>query len=66
MQDEIQFIYSPLQQAVNFGIADIDAGRFRSFDTPEVLIQHLQKLAEDIFALENTAPSVRDVSGTRN
>jgi len=24
MKEEIQLIYSPLQQAVNFGIADID------------------------------------------
>ena len=36
-----------LREAANAGIADIDAGRFRSFDAPEPLRDHLEALAED-------------------
>ncbi len=37
-----------LQEAARIGIADIDAGRFRTFDTPDVLDRHLSTLASEI------------------
>jgi hypothetical protein len=58
-------LHGLLQQAVNFGIADIDDGNFRYFDTPKALVRHLQRLAADIFAHEKTAPSVGGVLVTR-
>ena len=36
-----------LREAVNVGIADFDAGRFQSFDTPEALRAHLTALADE-------------------
>ena len=36
-----------LREAADVGIADIEAGRFRTFDTPESLRRHLLHLAED-------------------
>ena len=36
-----------LREAADVGIADIEAGRFRTFDTPESLRRHLSQLAED-------------------
>jgi len=59
MLEQSRLNYWLLQQAVNFGIADIDAGNFRYFDTPKALGQHLQELAADILGHEKTAPSVR-------
>jgi hypothetical protein len=40
--------------AVQVGIDDIGASRFRSFDTPEALVQHLQELGADILDLGKT------------
>ena len=39
-----------LREAAGLGIADIEEGRFRSFDKPESLRQHLTNLAEDAIA----------------
>ena len=36
-----------LREAADVGIADIEEGRFRTFDTPESLRRHLLHLAED-------------------
>ena len=36
-----------LREAADVGIADIEAGRFRTFDTKESLRRHLSHLAED-------------------
>lgn len=36
-----------LREAADVGIADIEEGRFRTFDTPESLRRHLSQLAED-------------------
>jgi len=55
-----------LRAAVKIRIDDLGAGRFRRFDTPDMLVQHLQKLAADILGHDKTAPSVRDASGTQN
>lgn len=41
-----------LKEAAVIGIADFDAGRFRSFTSPEALDQHLAALANK--ALRNT------------
>ncbi len=37
-----------LQDAVNVGIADIEGGRFRAFDTPEAIDRHLSVLVRDV------------------
>lgn len=66
VQMEDQFIPSPLQRAVHFGIADIDAGNFRSFDNPKALGQYFHELAADIIGHGKTAPSVRDATGTQD
>lgn len=39
-----------LREAARVGIADIDAGRFQSFDAPEPLRRHLAALTEDAIA----------------
>ena len=39
-----------LREAAGLGIADIEEGRFRSFDKPESLRRHLTNLAEDAIA----------------
>ena len=36
-----------LREAAGLGLADIEGGRFRSFDTPESLRRRLSQLAED-------------------
>ena len=36
-----------LREAADVGIADIEAGRFQTFDEPESLRRHLSQLAED-------------------
>ena len=36
-----------LREAADVGIADIEEGRFRTFDEPESLRRHLSRLAED-------------------
>lgn len=36
-----------LREAADVGIADIKAGRVRTFDTPESLRRHLSQLVED-------------------
>ena len=36
-----------LHEVADVGIADIEAGRFRTFDAPESLRGHLSQLAED-------------------
>lgn len=36
-----------LRDAINVGIADIDAGRFQTFDTPEALRAHFMALANE-------------------
>ena len=36
-----------LQEAARIGIADIEAGRFQTFTTPDALGQHLAGLAAD-------------------
>ncbi len=43
-----------LREAANAGIADIDAGRFQSFDAPEPLRRHLAGLAEVAIAPKAT------------
>lgn len=48
-----------LREAVRVGIADADAGRFRSFGTRDELKRHLSSLAEDALA-------VKAVDSTRN
>jgi antitoxin ParD1/3/4 len=37
-----------LQDAARIGIADIEAGRFRAFDAPDVLDRHLSTLAGEV------------------
>jgi antitoxin ParD1/3/4 len=44
-----------LREAARIGMADIDAGRFRSFESPAALGQHLNAIADDTIA---RAPSV--------
>ncbi len=40
-----------LRQAIRVGIADIEAGRYRSFDSPEALRDHFVALAADAVAV---------------
>lgn len=37
-----------LREAARVGIADIRAGRYRTFDTPEAVSRHLGSLAEQV------------------
>jgi antitoxin ParD1/3/4 len=39
-----------LRGAARIGIADIEAGRFRSFDSPEAIRQHLGSVADEAIA----------------
>lgn len=39
-----------LREAVHLGIADIEAGRFKSFDTPEALGAYLDQLADAVLS----------------
>lgn len=45
-EDEMRLV--ALREAVQVGMADIEAGRFMSFDSPLALGQHLDLLASDI------------------
>ena len=36
-----------LREAARIGIADIEAGRFRSFDSPEAIRQHLSTVGDE-------------------
>jgi antitoxin ParD1/3/4 len=46
-----------LRQAARAGIADFEAGRFRTFESDEALGQHLAALADD--AIASTATGTR-------
>ena len=48
-----------LREAADIGLADFDAGRFRSFDDPESLGRHLAALAEEAIVLEAASPDRR-------
>ena len=37
-----------LREAVQVGVADIEAGRFRTFDTPGALRRHLSSIADSV------------------
>jgi len=37
-----------LREAARVGIADIEAGRYRTFDSPSELRQHLAKLSDEV------------------
>jgi antitoxin ParD1/3/4 len=37
-----------LREAVQVGVADIEAGRFRTFDTPGALRRHLSSIADRV------------------
>ena len=41
-----------LRDATRVGIADMDAGRYRSFDSPDAVGRHLKELAEGALADE--------------
>ena len=41
-----------LRTAARIGIADIAAGRFRSFETPASLARHLGAIADEVIALK--------------
>ena len=43
-----------LRQAARVGIADIEAGRYRSFETSEMLERHLDTLADEAIASRST------------
>jgi antitoxin ParD1/3/4 len=45
-EDDIRL--AALREAARVGIADIDAGAFRSFDAPDALGQHLATLAAKV------------------
>jgi len=40
-----------LQDAARIGIADIEAGRFRAFDAPDMLDRHLSTLASGVIGI---------------
>lgn len=44
-----------LREAARIGIFDIDAGRFRTFATPETLDRHLSRLAAQTISGRKTA-----------
>lgn len=50
-ESEVSARLSALQEAVRIGIADIDAGRFCVFDTPDVLDWHLSTLAGEVIGV---------------
>ena len=45
-----------LRQAARAGIADFQAGRFRTFDSSEALGRHLAALADDVIARPSHGP----------
>lgn len=45
-----------LREAVRVGIADIEAGRFRTFRTPGALARHMRALAEEALAEYRSSP----------
>jgi antitoxin ParD1/3/4 len=49
-ESEDQARLKALREAARSGVADMDAGRFRSFDAPGLLDRHLQAIAEETFA----------------
>ena len=57
MEDEARL--KALREAANVGLADLDAGRFRTFDAPEPLRRHLEALAEDAIAPKRPNPRKR-------
>lgn len=40
-----------LQEAARIGIVDIEAGRFRAFDAPDVLDRYLSTLADEVIGV---------------
>ena len=49
-----------LREAVNAGLADLDAGRFQTFDGPESLHRYLATLAEEAIVGRDARSSSRD------
>jgi predicted transcriptional regulator len=47
-----------VKEAVQVGIADIEAGRFVTFDTVEALERHLGALADEILGDESVLPDL--------
>lgn len=47
-QEEEKARLKALREAARIGIADIQAGRFRTFDTPTALNRHLASLADRV------------------
>lgn len=45
-----------LREAASVGLADLDAGRFRTFDAPGPLGRHLAALAKDAIAPKAASP----------
>lgn len=45
-EDEVRL--ATLREAARLGIADIDSGSYRSFDSEDALGQHLTKLASEV------------------
>jgi hypothetical protein len=46
-----------LREAARVGIADIEAGRFRTFDLPAELNRHLDTLRDDVLSRETNDES---------
>jgi antitoxin ParD1/3/4 len=47
-EDEARLL--ALREAAGVGIADIEAGRYRSFATPEALDEYIEALTEEVLA----------------
>lgn len=45
-----------LREAARIGVADIEAGRFRDFDTPSALSRHLASLGDQTISGKVTKP----------
>jgi antitoxin ParD1/3/4 len=43
-----------LREAARVGIEDIEAGRFRTFETPEALDEYLKELTKQVLARDGT------------
>ena len=54
-EKECQIYLEALREAARVGIADIEAGRFRAFNTLGLLRSHLATLAETVLAEESPA-----------
>lgn len=48
-----------LRDATRVGIADMDEGRYRSFDSPQAIGKHLKELADRALADEPTATDAK-------